>query len=164
MIFAGYSLRSGVASLLTMILVNHRDEFGGASSVDVSQLGRQVCRRHTLCRAAGLSLISLLLLMDDCLPRTATPLEDIFKSLFWWRHSFTIIHYGMLRLEGAQGMIIVAGKKLEPFKYDYERSILREDWYHKGYLEQAAGLLSSPLASNGLESLRYTTYSYFSFY
>ncbi|CAH9146559.1 unnamed protein product [Cuscuta epithymum] len=55
------------------------------------------------------------------------------------------MHYGMLRQEGAQGMIEVASKKPEPFKYDNGTiSILLEDWYHKGYVEQAVGLASSP--------------------
>jgi hypothetical protein len=31
-----------------------------------------------------LKLTALFLVQDDFLPRTATPLEDIFKSLFWY--------------------------------------------------------------------------------
>ena len=28
---------------------------------------------------------------DDFLPRTATPLEDIFKSLFWYSHHLILL-------------------------------------------------------------------------
>ena len=32
----------------------------------------------------------------------------------------------------------------EPFAYDYDRSIILDDWYHKSISEQAVGLSSIP--------------------
>ncbi|XP_019183605.1 PREDICTED: L-ascorbate oxidase-like isoform X1 [Ipomoea nil] len=48
-------------------------------------------------------------------------------------------HYGMQRQAGLQGMIRVYADS-EPFEYDYDRSILLTDWYHKTTYEQATGL------------------------
>ncbi|CAH9070090.1 unnamed protein product [Cuscuta epithymum] len=83
MVFAGHSLGSGVASLLTMIVVNHRDEFGGIPRDLI------ICYAVAPARCMSLNLavkyadvIHSVVLQDDFLPRTATPLEDIFKSLF----------------------------------------------------------------------------------
>ncbi|KAK6927837.1 Fungal lipase-like domain [Dillenia turbinata] len=84
MIFAGHSLGSGVASLLTVIVVNHRDRLGGIS--------RGLIRCYAVAPARCMSLnlavkyadvIHSIVLQDDFLPRTPTPLEDIFKSIFW---------------------------------------------------------------------------------
>lgn len=55
-------------------------------------------------------------------------------------------HYGMQREAGLNGMIVVSlpeGEK-EPFAYDFDRSILFTDWYHKSTYEQATGLTSKP--------------------
>ncbi|KAK6922973.1 Multicopper oxidase, N-terminal [Dillenia turbinata] len=55
-------------------------------------------------------------------------------------------HYGMQREAGLYGMIRVAlpDGVSEPFPYDYDRSIILNDWYHKSTYEQAAGLSSIP--------------------
>ncbi|KAM1012009.1 hypothetical protein ACFX2C_047290 [Malus domestica] len=83
MVFAGHSLGSGVATLLTVIVVNHRDWLGG--------IPRRKVRCYALAPARCMSLnlavkyadvIYSVVLQDDFLPRTATPLEDIFKSIF----------------------------------------------------------------------------------
>ncbi|KAK1439328.1 hypothetical protein QVD17_05144 [Tagetes erecta] len=83
MVFVGHSLGSGVAALLTVIVVNHRDRLGGIS--------RELVRCFALAPARCMSLnlavkyadvIYSVVLQDDFLPRTATPLEDIFKSIF----------------------------------------------------------------------------------
>ncbi|XP_050103410.1 uncharacterized protein LOC126583155 [Malus sylvestris] len=83
MVFAGHSLGSGVATLLTVIVVNHRDWLGG--------IPRSKVRCYALAPARCMSLnlavkyadvIYSVVLQDDFLPRTATPLEDIFKSIF----------------------------------------------------------------------------------
>lgn len=84
MIFAGHSLGSGVASLLTVIVANHKDRLGG--------IPRSLLRCYAVAPARCMSLnlavkyadiIHSVVLQDDFLPRTATPLEDIFKSIFW---------------------------------------------------------------------------------
>ncbi|KAJ0039702.1 hypothetical protein Pint_26663 [Pistacia integerrima] len=53
-------------------------------------------------------------------------------------------HYGMQREAGLYGSIRVAPEKPEPFSYDYDRSIILNDWYHKSTHEQATGLSSIP--------------------
>lgn len=55
-------------------------------------------------------------------------------------------HYGMQREEGLNGMIVVSvpGGQSEPFAYDFDRSIMLTDWYHKSAHEQATGLASLP--------------------
>lgn len=83
MVFVGHSLGSGVAALMTVIVVNHRDMLGG--------IPRELVRCFALAPARCMSLnlavkyadvIYSVVLQDDFLPRTATPLEDIFKSIF----------------------------------------------------------------------------------
>ncbi|PKA58076.1 L-ascorbate oxidase [Apostasia shenzhenica] len=51
-------------------------------------------------------------------------------------------HYGMQRSAGLHGMIrvMVPQETKEPFDYDYDRSIVVNDWWHKSAQEQAAGL------------------------
>ncbi|XP_031395381.1 L-ascorbate oxidase [Punica granatum] len=55
-------------------------------------------------------------------------------------------HYGMQRQAGLYGSIRVSVPDgvSEPFAYDYDRSIILNDWYHKSTYEQAAGLSSDP--------------------
>ncbi|KAH9614679.1 hypothetical protein KSS87_010081 [Heliosperma pusillum] len=55
-------------------------------------------------------------------------------------------HYGMQREAGLNGMIVVSlpEGQSEPFTYDYDRSILLTDWWHKSTLEAATGLSSIP--------------------
>ncbi|KAK8606654.1 hypothetical protein V6N13_052421 [Hibiscus sabdariffa] len=83
LILAGHSLGSGVAALMAVVLVNHRDNLGG--------IPRHKIRCYALAPARCMSLnlavkyadvIHSIVLQDDFLPRTATPLEDIFKSIF----------------------------------------------------------------------------------
>ncbi|KAF8380235.1 hypothetical protein HHK36_027717 [Tetracentron sinense] len=90
--FTGHSLGSGVAVLLAMVVVQNRDRLGN--------IDRKRIRGYAIAPARCMSLnlavryadvINSVVLqasscsscwMDDFLPRTATPLEDIFKSLF----------------------------------------------------------------------------------
>ncbi|KAK1404214.1 hypothetical protein POM88_003819 [Heracleum sosnowskyi] len=53
-------------------------------------------------------------------------------------------HYGMQRDAGLYGSLRVAlpDGNDEPFSYDYDRSIILTDWYHKSTYEQATGLSS----------------------
>ncbi|KAK2973574.1 hypothetical protein RJ640_030699 [Escallonia rubra] len=55
-------------------------------------------------------------------------------------------HYGMQRQAGLYGSIRVAlpDGESEPFSYDYDRSIILNDWYHQSTYEQAVGLSSKP--------------------
>ena len=51
-------------------------------------------------------------------------------------------HYGMQREAALYRLIRVAPRDLEPFTYDFDRSIILNDWYHKSTYEQATGLSS----------------------
>ncbi|KAF8404545.1 hypothetical protein HHK36_009432 [Tetracentron sinense] len=53
-------------------------------------------------------------------------------------------HYSMQRDAGLYGSIRVSPNNgsAEPFTYDYDRSIILNDWYHKSAYEQATGLSS----------------------
>lgn len=80
--FTGHSLGAGVAAMLTMVVVLNLDKLG---SVDRS---RTRCYAMAPARCMSLNLavryadvINSVVLQDDFLPRTATPLEDIFKSI-----------------------------------------------------------------------------------
>ncbi|XP_059624315.1 L-ascorbate oxidase-like [Cornus florida] len=55
-------------------------------------------------------------------------------------------HYGMQREAGLYGSIRVSlpDGESEPFSYDFDRSIILNDWYHKSAYEQATGLSSIP--------------------
>ncbi|PIN14479.1 Multicopper oxidase [Handroanthus impetiginosus] len=55
-------------------------------------------------------------------------------------------HYGMQREAGLYGSIrvLLPDGESEPFAYDYDRSIILTDWYHKSTYEQAVGLSSIP--------------------
>ncbi|GMY07215.1 Lipase, class 3 [Fagus crenata] len=81
--FIGHSLGSGVAALLAMVVVQSLDKLGN--------IERKRVRCYAIAPARCISLnlavryadvINSVVLQDDFLPRTATPLEDIFKSLF----------------------------------------------------------------------------------
>lgn len=83
MVFAGHSLGSGVAALLTVILVNHLQELGGIPRDLVACYAVAPARCMSLNLAVKYAdVIQSVVLQDDFLPRTATPLEDIFKSIF----------------------------------------------------------------------------------
>uniref|UniRef100_M8BB09 L-ascorbate oxidase n=1 Tax=Aegilops tauschii TaxID=37682 RepID=M8BB09_AEGTA len=55
-------------------------------------------------------------------------------------------HYGMQRVAGLNGMIVVTVPEgfVEPFSYDEEHTVLLGDWWHKSVYEQATGLSSNP--------------------
>ncbi|GLJ39461.1 hypothetical protein SUGI_0806170 [Cryptomeria japonica] len=81
--FAGHSLGSGVAALLTVIVANAKER--------LANIPRSQIRCYAIAPARCMSLnlavryadiINSIILQDDFLPRTATPLEDIFKSVF----------------------------------------------------------------------------------
>ncbi|KAB5516713.1 hypothetical protein DKX38_027361 [Salix brachista] len=84
MVFAGHSLGSGVVSLLTVIVVNHRDKLGGVPREKIRCYAMAPARCMSLNLAVKYAdVIHSVILQDDFLPRTATPLEDVFKSIFW---------------------------------------------------------------------------------
>ncbi|XP_030523094.1 uncharacterized protein LOC115735813 isoform X1 [Rhodamnia argentea] len=83
MLFAGHSLGSGVASLLAVIVANHGDNLGGVPRSKVRCYAVAPARCMSLNLAVKYAdVIHSIILQDDFLPRTATPLEDIFKSIF----------------------------------------------------------------------------------
>lgn len=83
MVFAGHSLGSGVAALLTVIVVNHRNLLGGIPRSSIRCYAVAPARCMSLNLAVKYAdVIHSVILQDDFLPRTATPLEDIFKSIF----------------------------------------------------------------------------------
>ncbi|XP_054805552.1 L-ascorbate oxidase-like [Prosopis cineraria] len=70
---------------------------------------------------------------------------DTFKYQFVVDRPGTYLyhaHYGMQREAGLYGMIRVSPRDPEPFTYDYEQSIILNDWYHRSTNEQATGLSS----------------------
>ncbi|KAK1288365.1 hypothetical protein QJS10_CPB19g01598 [Acorus calamus] len=83
MVFAGHSLGSGVVALMGVVAVNHRNKLGGVP--------RELLKCYAMAPARCMSLnlavkyadvIYSVVLQDDFLPRTPTPLEDIFRSIF----------------------------------------------------------------------------------
>ncbi|TYH10832.1 hypothetical protein ES288_A07G208500v1 [Gossypium darwinii] len=83
MIFVGHSLGSGVAALMTVLVVNHRDRLGGIPRIKLRCYALAPARCMSLNLAVKYAdVIHSIVLQDDFLPRTATPLEDIFKSIF----------------------------------------------------------------------------------
>ncbi|KAL4368314.1 hypothetical protein GQ457_05G005500 [Hibiscus cannabinus] len=83
MIFAGHSLGSGVAALMAVVVINHRDRLGGIPRSKVRCYAVAPARCMSLNLAVKYAdVIHSIVLQDDFLPRTATPLEDIFKSIF----------------------------------------------------------------------------------
>ncbi|KAK9103633.1 hypothetical protein Sjap_020887 [Stephania japonica] len=81
--FAGHSLGAGVAALLTMVVAQNRDRLGNIDRKRIRCYAMAPARCMTLNLAVRYAdIINSIVLQDDFLPRTATPLEDIFKSLF----------------------------------------------------------------------------------
>lgn len=83
MVFVGHSLGAGVAALLTVLVVNHRDMLGGISR----EMVKCYAIAPTRCLSLNLAVkyadvIYSIVLQDDFLPRTPTSLEDIFQSIF----------------------------------------------------------------------------------
>ncbi|XP_077234536.1 uncharacterized protein LOC143876727 [Tasmannia lanceolata] len=82
-VFTGHSLGSGVAALLAVIAVNHLDRFGGIPRSNVRCYALAPARCMSLNLAVKYAdVINSVVLQDDFLPRTPTPLEDIFTSIF----------------------------------------------------------------------------------
>ncbi|CAI8604454.1 unnamed protein product [Vicia faba] len=80
--FAGHSLGSGVAAMLSMVVVQNRDRLGNIERKRVKCYAIAPARCMSLNLAVRYAdIINSVVLQDDFLPRTATPLEDIFKSL-----------------------------------------------------------------------------------
>ncbi|WRX18101.1 Fungal lipase-like domain - like 10 [Theobroma cacao] len=75
--FAGHSLGSGVAAMLALVVVQHQDKLGN--------IDRRRIRCYAIAPARCMSLnlavryADVINSVDDFLPRTATPLEDIFN-------------------------------------------------------------------------------------
>ncbi|KDP25780.1 hypothetical protein JCGZ_22502 [Jatropha curcas] len=83
LVFAGHSLGSGVAALMTIIVVNHNKHFGGIPRKQIKCYAVAPARCMSLNLAVKYAdVINSIILQDDFLPRTATPLEDIFGSIF----------------------------------------------------------------------------------
>ncbi|KAM7273847.1 hypothetical protein ACFE04_028511 [Oxalis oulophora] len=81
--FAGHSLGAGVAAMLTLVVVQNRDRLGNIERSRVRCYAIAPARCMSLNLAVRYAdVINAVVLQDDFLPRTATPLEDIFKSLF----------------------------------------------------------------------------------
>ncbi|MED6124687.1 hypothetical protein PIB30_061349 [Stylosanthes scabra] len=81
--FAGHSLGSGVAAMLAMVVVQNRDRLGDIERKRVRCYAMAPARCMSLNLAVRYAdVINSVVLQDDFLPRTATPLEDIFKSVF----------------------------------------------------------------------------------
>ncbi|CAN0902791.1 hypothetical protein LINGRAHAP2_LOCUS22194 [Linum grandiflorum] len=82
--FAGHSLGAGVAAMLALVVV-----FNSGGKLGYIERKRIRCFAIAPARCMSLNLavryadvIYSVVLQDDFLPRTATPLEDIFTSLF----------------------------------------------------------------------------------
>ncbi|GFP84808.1 sn1-specific diacylglycerol lipase alpha [Phtheirospermum japonicum] len=81
--FTGHSLGSGVAALMTILVVRNLERLGCIERRRVRCYCIAPARCVSLNLAVGYAdVINSVVLQDDFLPRTATPLEDIFKSLF----------------------------------------------------------------------------------
>ncbi|KAK7270483.1 hypothetical protein RIF29_23659 [Crotalaria pallida] len=81
--FAGHSLGSGVAAMLSMVVVQNRDKLGNIERKRVRSYAIAPARCMSLNLAVRYAdIINSVVLQDDFLPRTATPLEDIFKFIF----------------------------------------------------------------------------------
>ncbi|XP_060203653.1 uncharacterized protein LOC132631925 isoform X2 [Lycium barbarum] len=79
----GHSLGSGVAALLTMVIAQNHDRLGNIDRKRIRCFAIAPARCMSLNLAVRYAdVINSIVLQDDFLPRTATPLEDIFKSLF----------------------------------------------------------------------------------
>nr|CAD1826542.1 unnamed protein product [Ananas comosus var. bracteatus] len=83
LVFAGHSLGSGIAALMTVIVVNNRDQFGGILRSQIHGYAVAPARCMSLNLAVKYAdVITSVILQDDFLPRTTTPLQYIFGSIF----------------------------------------------------------------------------------
>ncbi|XP_078427516.1 uncharacterized protein LOC144700022 [Wolffia australiana] len=80
---AGHSLGAGVAAMLAMLLVQNRQRLNDVERKRVRCYAMAPARCMSLNLAVRYAdVINSVVLQDDFLPRTATPLENVFKSLF----------------------------------------------------------------------------------
>ncbi|OIV91440.1 hypothetical protein TanjilG_02058 [Lupinus angustifolius] len=96
--FVGHSLGSGVAAMLSMLVVQNRAKLGNIERKRV----RCYAIAPTRCMSLNLAVryadvINSVVLQDDFLPRTSTPLEDIFESIFWCMRDTCIPEEEMLK-------------------------------------------------------------------
>ncbi|OAY70809.1 hypothetical protein ACMD2_26192 [Ananas comosus] len=83
LVFAGHSLGSGIAALMTVIVVNNRDQFGGIPRSHIHGYAVAPARCMSLNLAVKYAdVVTSVILQDDFLPRTTTPLQYIFGSIF----------------------------------------------------------------------------------
>lgn len=68
-------------------------------------------------------------------------------------------HYGLQKEAGLYGSIKVdlPDGQIEPFHYDYDHTILLNDWYHKNSYEETIGLSSIPFEYVGEPQVTYST-------
>ncbi|XP_061364457.1 uncharacterized protein LOC133307913 [Gastrolobium bilobum] len=84
--FAGHSLGSGVAAMLSMLVVQNRERLGNIERKRVRCYAIAPARCMSLNLAVRYAdVINSVVLQDDFLPRTVTPLEAISKSGFGLR-------------------------------------------------------------------------------
>ncbi|XP_058082647.1 uncharacterized protein LOC131230724 [Magnolia sinica] len=80
--FAGHSLGAGVAALLVMVVLQNRHRLGNVERKRIRCYAMAPARCVSLNLAVRYAdVINSVVLQDDFLPRTSTPLEDVFKSL-----------------------------------------------------------------------------------
>ncbi|KAF1897131.1 hypothetical protein Lal_00034833 [Lupinus albus] len=77
--FAGHSLGSGVAAMLSMVVVQNRDRLGNIERKRVRCYAIAPARVNFASQCLMRTESGTSKLTDDFLPRTATPLEDIFN-------------------------------------------------------------------------------------
>lgn len=83
LILTGHSLGSGIAALMTVLVVNNRKEFDNIPRSRVKCYALAPARCMSLNLAVKYAdVINSVVLQDDFLPRTPTPLEYIFGSIF----------------------------------------------------------------------------------
>ncbi|CAN1751744.1 hypothetical protein LINPERHAP1_LOCUS4431 [Linum perenne] len=83
--FAGHSLGAGVAAMLALVVVLNSGKLGNVERKRIRCFAIAPARCMSLNLAVRYAdVIYSVVLQDDFLPRTATPLEDIFTSLFWY--------------------------------------------------------------------------------
>lgn len=82
LVFAGHSLGSGITALMTVLVVNNRREFGNIPRSHIKCYALAPARCMSLNLAVKYAdVINSVVLQDDFLPRTPTPLEYIFSSI-----------------------------------------------------------------------------------
>ncbi|XP_057845412.1 uncharacterized protein LOC131054821 [Cryptomeria japonica] len=81
--FTGHSLGSGVAAMLALKVAGNRDLLGNIPRKQIRCYAIAPARCVSLNLAVrSADIINSVILQDDFMPRTATPLEDMFKCVF----------------------------------------------------------------------------------